>query len=267
MPKVTRRVLLSLCLLPALALFAACGGDDDDSDAEATRSASEATTAVSEESPTTEATAEPTDESAPSGSNAASEKLNAVDVPYDMSNGYELGSADAKVVLTVYEDFQCPHCLNYTVNTEPMLINEYVKTGKIRIEFQNLPILGQESVLAAFAGHCAAEQGLFWEYHKELFLVQAEAGQLTDEKLGVGRFSPENLAIYAQDVGIEEEPFLACLASEDTVAALTQQVADAQALGFRGTPSFAINGVAQSGQPSSLGGWRNLLDGAIEEAE
>lgn len=247
-------MFLSLFLLPALALFAACGGD-----------AAVVVVSDDDETATPRPTRVPTKEV--SNSNAAAETLMAVDVPYDMANGYEIGSPDAKVVLTVYEDFQCPHCLNYTVNTEPMLLDEYVKAGKVRIEFQNLPILGQESVIAAAGGHCAAEQNLFWQYHSKVFLVQAEANQLTDEKLNVGRFTLEEISAFAEEIGADVEAFDACVIAEPTIAALTQQVTDAQVLGFRGTPSFAINGVAQSGQPSSAGGWRTLLDKAVEEAQ
>ena len=121
------------------------------------------------------------------------------------------------------------------------------------------------SVLAAIAGYCAADQGKFWEMHKQLFLVQAEAGQLTDEKTNVGRFSIDNLVKYAKDLGLDTDAFSTCASADTTVAALTQQLQDAQDLGFRGTPSFAVNGVAQSGQPATLDAWTKFLDEQLKK--
>lgn len=264
MLKRSPRLLIALLLLPALAVFAACSGGDDDDSEDDTSPALTATTAGS----SSPAATSPTAASTNSGlTNASAKKLDAHQMPLDTAKGTFLGSEAAKVTLTVYEDFQCPHCLNYTVNVEPTLIDEYVKTGKVRLEFQNLPILGQESVLAAIGGHCAAEQNLFWQYHRKLFLVQAEAGQLTDEKVNAGRFSGENIVKYATEVGADSEAFSTCVVADTTVAELTQQLAAAQALGFRGTPSFAINGVAQAGQPATLAAWRTLLDKEIAAAK
>lgn len=266
MAKATKRTFFALFLLPVLALFGACGGGEDNDAGEPTRAATAtAGSGNSAASPTVASTGSST--TTASGANVTAQKLTALKVPYEMADGFYLGSPTAKVTVSVYEDFQCPFCLSYTANTEPTIVNEYVKTGKVRLQFQNLPILGQESVLAAFAGYCAAEQNLFWKLHGKLFLVQAEANQLTDEKLNVGRFSAEKLVSYAEEIGVESATFSACLEAQTTVDGLTKQVADAQTFGFRGTPSFAINGVAQPGQPSSLAAWRKLLDESISAAK
>jgi protein-disulfide isomerase len=262
--RVTRRALRT-SLLPVIALVliaslssAACGGDDD---AGASTSAPAATKAGASPSPTATRAATVT------GSNSTAQKLSALAVPVELANGADLGASTAKVTLTMYEDFQCPHCLNYTVTTEPMIVDEYVKTGKVKLEFRNLPILGQESVLAAIAGYCAAEQNKFWQLHKSLFMVQAEANQLTAEKTNVGRFSAENLLKYATEAGVDPTAFTTCSLAQTTIDALTQQLKDASTLGFRGTPSFALNGVAQSGQPASLDAWRKFLDDAVAKAK
>jgi len=73
-------------------------------------------------------------------------------LPKDLQNGTKLGKDDAPVKLVSYEDFQCPFCLQYTANQEGELIEKYVKTGEVQLEFRNLTILGQESVRAAIAG-------------------------------------------------------------------------------------------------------------------
>lgn len=253
---------LALVLVTSLA-FAACGGDDDDGDDAADDSAT-ASTSSTQDTKTVEATA------ATGGvtyTNASAKKLAAAKEPIEKAKANVIGDESAKVTLTVFEDFQCPHCLNYTVNTEPTLMDEYVKTGKVKIEFRHFPILGAESVYAAAAGVCAAKENKFWEYKKLLFLTQAEAGQLTSEKVNVGRFSQDNLTKYATAVGLDATAFTTCFLDSTTVDALTADVIAGQAAGIRGTPGFILNGVAQAGQPADLAGWRKLLDDAVAAAK
>ena len=247
--RLARLPLAFAMLFVSMIAFAAvaCGGDDDEEGA--TEPATLAATAVA------------------TSSNATVQKLNALAVPVALANGATLGAATAKVTLTMYEDFQCPHCLNFTATTEPMIVDEYVKTGKLKLEFRNLPILGQESVLAAIAGYCAAEENKFWQLHKALFIVQAEANQLTAEKTNVGRFSAENLVKYATAAGADPTAFTTCMGAQTTIDALTKQLQDASTLGLRGTPSFVLDGVAQSGQPATLDAWRKFLDDAVAKAK
>ncbi|MFN0146283.1 MAG: protein kinase domain-containing protein [Dehalococcoidia bacterium] len=181
--------------------------------------------------------------------------------PFDLANGSKVGRDDAPLKLVQYEDFQCPFCLRYTVDQEPTLIREYVKTGKLQIEFKHLPILGAESVRAARAGVCTAVQGKFWEFQHRLFLAQAEAGQLENEKTEVGRFSDENLRDHALAAGADGQVFEDCLLAEGSLAAVQANEQEAKGLGISGTPGFTINGKPiGSGAPSTLDGWRKLLD-------
>lgn len=187
--------------------------------------------------------------------------------PYDMANGSSVGDPEAPVVLTEYEDFQCPFCLSYSAQMEPTIVEEYVKSGKVRIEFEHFPILREDSVRAAQAAQCAEEQDKFWQYHHKLYLVQAEAGQVSDEKLNVGRFSEENLKGFAAELGLDTAAFDACLADQDTINTVQSQLEQARSFGFTGTPSYVINGVPLTqGNPSGIDAWRTLLDAAYEDA-
>jgi len=205
------------------------------------------------------------------GSIAATPSANAVvaalqkhEAPPDLIDGFSLGKKDASVTLAVFEDFQCPHCLRYTALFEPAIVDEYVKAGKVRVEFHQLPILGDESVQAATASWCAGQQGQFWSYHRKLFLLQAEADQLTAEKIGVGRFSAASLKAVAAGLGVDPVQFDACYGGDAAMEAVRADVRQAQALGLRGTPSFVLNGKPlASGSPATIAGWRKLLDDAL----
>lgn len=186
------------------------------------------------------------------------------DLPLDMADGNKLGSDDAPLKLTTFVDFQCPFCLQFTATQEPELIKDYVKTGKMQIVVQPYPILGAESVVAAQAGMCAADQDKFWPYYEQLYLVQAKAGQVSHEKQNVGRFSNDNLVSYATDVGLDKDKFEQCLNSGQFVSAVQDSTNQAKSFGLTATPGFLLNGqVMGSGAPSSMDGWHTILDGEL----
>jgi protein-disulfide isomerase len=184
--------------------------------------------------------------------------------PGDMVDGYFVGSEDAPLTIRQYEDFQCPFCLSYTARNEPGIIDEYVKTGQVRLEFRNFPILGLESVGAGKAAECAAQQDLFWPLQHELFLLQAEAGQASDEELNVGRFSDSALRGIAGDVGVDLDAYDTCFADGDTLEAVQDSAAEARTFGLSGTPGFLFNGVPlTSGSPPNIEGWREVIDAEL----
>lgn len=187
--------------------------------------------------------------------------------PYDLAKGTKLGKDDAPLKMVEYEDFQCPFCLLYTANQEPTLIEEYVKTGKLQIEYKHLPNLGTESVRAGRASQCVAAQDKFWQFHHKLFLTQAEAGQSTNEKVNAGRFSDGNLRKYAVEAGADGAKFDECFTAQESLSKVQADQQEAGAFGIGGTPGFTINGrPIGSGAPSSLDGWRQLLNQLLEAA-
>jgi protein-disulfide isomerase len=253
----TRPWLLALVVASLVAMAAAACGDDDDAPA----GNDDAASSPGEQTPATQLPSS-TDAAAVSALTAAKAEF-----PADLADGYALGRADAPLALTVYEDFQCPFCLRYTATIEPALVEEYVAAGDLRIEFQNFPILGAESLKAALAGECAAQQNRFWDLHHELFLLQAEAGQLTDERMQVGRFSDEALRAIAEDLALDMGAYDACYSDPATLTTVEDMANSAREQGLTGTPGFVLNGVALPGAPANLEGWRLFMDTQLAGAE
>lgn len=184
--------------------------------------------------------------------------------PDELTNGYLLGRAGATWTLTVFEDFQCPYCLEFSSGNERLIIEEYVRSGKIRLEFRNFPVLGAESEVAASAAQCAADGDRFWELRRRLFVIQLEAGQLSNEQINAGRFTPEVMQRVAADSGLDAAAFRRCLDSEATKEKVREQVRVARELGVRGTPSFLLNGQPLAGiTPIGMAAWRQLIDQAL----
>lgn len=243
----SRRATAGLLLSAALVFAAAaCGGDDDDGqDGRAAGSTASAPgvagTAVVESD--------------------LAKKINEAHVPEELADGKRIGSADAAVKIEAYEDFGCPHCLDFTADIEPVIFEEYVATGKVSFEYKYFP-LREATGVAAIAAQCSAEQDKFWAYHRALFIAQAEAnakvGPPVSEAFGVA-----NLEQMATDVGLDTAAWKACFTGDTAVEVVETELRAANNLGLPGTPSFVINGkVTQT--PDNPEDWRELLDELLE---
>ncbi len=192
--------------------------------------------------------------------NELSDKIDASLRTLPEQDGQALGSANAPLTLEVYEDFQCPFCVRFMANIEPALVDEYVKTGKVRLIYQNFPVLGFESTAAGAAQVCAAEQDRGWNFALRLFSMQAAENQVESEKLNVGRLDADALRGFARDAGLDTGRYDSCIAQSSTAEAVGAQYAKGTAAGVRGTPSFVLNGTLIANTPDSIEGWRSLLD-------
>jgi len=161
--------------------------------------------------------------------------------PTDKVPAGELAAGDpsAPVKLEVYADFQCPACGNYAREIEPLVIQNYVDTGKVYLVFHNYAFIDhnsgkRESHLAAEAVLCAADQGAFWKYHAILFANQ------TGEN--VGDFTEKRLVAFAEKLGLDVPTFQQCLNSGKHTQRVTDEYDQGQTAGVDSTPSFFING-------------------------
>src|SRR5690625_3658809 len=61
----------------------------------------------------------------------------------DADDPMAIGDVDAPVVMTEWIDLRCPYCAVFSRDTLPVLIEEYVETGKVRIEFHDVAFFGE----------------------------------------------------------------------------------------------------------------------------
>jgi len=178
--------------------------------------------------------------------------------PQELARGATVGSPDAPLQLDMYEDFQCIFCLRHTAEAEPTLVEEYVKAGKLQLTYKHLPLLGTESLRAALASQCAADQDRFWDYQNTLFTYQAEQGPGRNK----GYYSDENLRRFASDLSLDMDEFNDCYNSDKHLSLVQEQQRTAGAFGLSGTPSFVLNGQPLGSGGFDLEGWRRVLDEA-----
>jgi protein-disulfide isomerase len=169
-----------------------------------------------------------------------------------------MGDPNAPVKITEFSDFQCPYCKNFVDNTEALIVENYVATGKVY--FVYVPYgpggsyIGPESEDAAMAAFCAGDQGKFWEYHDMLFANQ------TGEN--VGDFTEKRLVAFADALGLNTSEFQSCFTSKKFADKLAQGLAEGQQAQIGGTPSFLVNDQKLEGaQPFSA--FQQAIDTAL----
>jgi protein-disulfide isomerase len=178
-----------------------------------------------------------------------------------MADGRTMGDASAPVLVEVFEDFQCPACQRYSDTTEKSLVESgYLEQGLVYYIFRQFPFIDDgssstESDQAANASMCASEQGMFWEYHDELY------ANWNGENLGT--FNDNRLISFAERLGLEMDAFEACFAENRYQAEIDADLALGLQYGVNGTPSVFVNG--QQIMPGYVPSWEDL-DQAIQAA-
>ena len=78
-------------------------------------------------------------------------------------HGTVLGRSGPTVRLLQFEDLQCPICKRYTDDAFPAVVNEYVRTGRIKVDFRGLAFLGPDSLKALKIAIAAGLQNKLWQ--------------------------------------------------------------------------------------------------------
>ena len=164
------------------------------------------------------------------------------------------GAPNAPV--TVYEmaDFQCPACRLFAVTVLPTIDSEYVRTGKVRWVFINLPLtsIHPNAMAAAEVAMCAARQGRFWPAHDALYKQQDDWANLAQPRSA--------LVKLAQRAGVDRTKLLACLNEGSARKEVELDAQRAARSGAHATPSFYMEGGLLEGAPYTPDPMRHLLD-------
>jgi protein-disulfide isomerase len=165
-----------------------------------------------------------------------------------------LGKAGAPVTLIVYEDPQCPFCRSWNVSTLPSVISQFVRTGKIKIEYRGVVIIGPDSVRGLQAIYAAGKQNKLWNLADALYARQGAENS--------GWITNDVILAAARDAGANGPKILADMKSAAVNAELTKAQAQATADQLQGTPSFIIQRPPALPQPLGV----SALDPATFDA-
>jgi protein-disulfide isomerase len=144
-----------------------------------------------------------------------------------------LGNMSAPITVIDFSDFQCYLCNRYVKNTEPLINQTFVQTGKVALVFKHLPNRGLDSMGASLAAQCTNDQGKFWQFHNLLYSNQ--------KSIDSGWVSKENLKKFASQIpGLDSQKFNSCFDSERYKGFIQNDIDMALSFGFKETPSFII---------------------------
>ena len=144
-----------------------------------------------------------------------------------------LNPGQAKVI-DVWEDPQCPICKNFE-DANGDYIESLVRDNKATVRFHVLSFLGDESVRAANASFCAADEGQYLDFHHALYAVQSPLENS-------GFWSNEKLIAIGKKIGISSTKFSDCVTKGSKIALVKANYDSMEKFGVKGTPTVFING-------------------------
>ena len=176
-------------------------------------------------------------------------------------HGDTLGEPSAPATLTVIEDPQCPFCRQWYIDTLPTVVENYVRTGRIKIVYRGVVVIGANSLVGLAAEYAAAQQNKLWEMTEALYKRQGEENS--------GWITTAVVRDAAREIGLKPAKIVTALKSASVTSAIRKSIDEAQALGINGTPTFAIQkqlGSLQQLQVSGLepGDFTASLDQALQ---
>lgn len=170
--------------------------------------------------------------------------------------GIAIGNPKARVTLVEYGSLTCPHCRDFARDGEPVLLANYVRSGKVRFEFRNFVLNGYD-LAATLIARCggpqrfqSAKSRIFAEQSKWIARIQGTA----PDRIRAVQSLPANrqLAAMADIAGLKPlgvasgipaariDQCLADSAAAERLAAFTRKASAEQ--GVEGTPTFFLNG-------------------------
>jgi protein-disulfide isomerase len=150
-------------------------------------------------------------------------------LPVSEDRDHIQGSADARVTLVEYGDYECPYC----GEAYPIVKDIQERMGeRLRFVFRNFPISTSHphAEQAAEAAEAAGAQGRYWEMHDHLYENQRHLGD-------------DDLRSYADALELELELFDKELSEHVHADRVYEDFMSGVRSGVNGTPTFFINGL------------------------
>lgn len=146
----------------------------------------------------------------------------------DPGSGPKKGADGAPVTIVEFSDFTCPACSDLQPILRRILADH---EGDVQLAFRYFPLSFQgKPFRLATAAECAHRQGAFWQLHDVLFAESVEM------------WSEQELVTEAGQLGLDEEAFAACMASEEVTTRLREDFEAGRGYGVSSTPTLFVNG-------------------------
>ncbi len=184
----------------------------------------------------------------------AAEPFEKVKVPAPTKDNPSRGPANAKIIVQIFSDFECPFCKR----AEPTMAElDAAFPGKIRFVWRNKPLPfhknAMPAALAAVEAYKQKGNDAFWKMHAAFFQDPTQLDRAGIEKT-------------AAALGLDVQKVLAAIDGQTHKALIDADVKAAEDAKIMGTPGFVINGYFISGaQP--LAKFKKVVNLALKEAK
>ena len=176
----------------------------------------------------------------------------ALSVPDTMSVDGELfrGEATAPVAIIEYADIECPFCRHFERDIYPRVFDDYIKTGRVRLYYRDMPLpFHEHAIPAARAARCAGAQGKFWEMHDSLFIDKVANPGSNGRSAGL---ATGDIDERAAKLGLDAAKLDACMASTRFADVIKRNSEEAAKMNIEGTPTFVIGTINPHGNTVSV---------------
>jgi protein-disulfide isomerase len=181
-----------------------------------------------------------------SGTKVAHENVAVVDslVGGIPQHGNTLGDPNAPVTLQYFGDLECSSCKEFTLGALPSIIQKWVRTGKVKIEYHSMSTAtgnaekdGSEPQeifkTQQVAAYAAGKQNKAWNFIELFYHEQGEEGS--------GYVTESYLQNLAQQVpGLDLTTWTSDRSDPELANEIESDKQAANNAGFTGTPSFLI---------------------------
>lgn len=138
--------------------------------------------------------------------------------------------------IDVYVDYQCQACKFFEIINGGYL-NDVIAQKKAKLVVHPMSFIGPESVLAANAVACAADENEFLEMNLALFQNQADQSN-------TGKWSKEFLTQLGKSIGITSSNFESCVNNGKYIRWTSNVAAASGKANVNSTPTVFVNGKA-----------------------
>ena len=147
-----------------------------------------------------------------------------------------IGADDAPITMVEYASFTCPHCANFHSDVLPLIKENYIDTGKVRMIYRGI-YFDRLGLWADMLARCGGPDryfgitGMIYEKQSEWTSADSAVG-VVDNLYAIGRLA-----------GMKQADMEACMQDNETAQAMVKSSTEnADADEVNATPTFVING-------------------------
>ncbi len=147
-----------------------------------------------------------------------------------------IGAEDAPITMIEYASFTCPHCANFHSDVLPLITENYIDTGKVRMIYRGV-YFDRLGLWADMLARCGGPD----RYFGIASMIYEKQSEWTAADSAVGVV--DNLYAIGRLAGMNQDDMEACMQNNETAQAMVKSSTEnAEADGINATPTFVING-------------------------